>query len=88
MGAFDNLPEPNQNGLCVDCLRKDAVTRDRRFCLTCLKRRVARDNPMVGCFKGRQRTSDHKQDTGDGSPSPWGENAVRAMEEGSSAWAS
>ena len=73
------LPEPRDDGKCADCGTIDAVTRDQRFCKKCLKRRVRYDNPMIGCYKGKYRTADHKQDQD--RDNPWQQNAVRDMED-------
>lgn len=54
------------------------MTRDgRHLCLKHLKAAIARETPMVGCYRGLTRTDGHKQATGE--PGPWHENAVRAL---------
>ncbi len=73
------LPDPRKDGRCCDCAQRQAVTDDGRFCRACLKKLVARLTPMVGCFKGRQRTSGHMEDRGT-EPNPSQENAVRHLE--------
>jgi hypothetical protein len=78
------LPEPRRDGICCDCLDKPAVTNDGRWCKACLKRRIVHDTPMIGCYKGMHRRRGHKEneyETHSGSPGPWCENAVRALEE-------
>ena len=40
-----SLPDARRDGLCSDCLDKDAETRDGRFCKKCLKVRIIADNP-------------------------------------------
>ena len=39
------LPDPLPNGLCCRCERKPAVTRDGRFCKTCLRHIVRELTP-------------------------------------------
>jgi len=43
----EDLPEAHPDGVCADCSTKDAVTRDGRFCLTCLRKRLREDEPPV-----------------------------------------
>jgi uncharacterized Zn finger protein (UPF0148 family) len=65
--------------MCTEC-GKPAVTKDgRSLCLKCLRQWVNQQTPMVGCYKGMFRTSEHKQARS--SESPGCENAVRAMED-------
>ena len=65
---------------CTGC-GKPAVTRDGRdLCLKCLRKAVAKDTPMVGCWVGCHRGPNHAQ-AADREPSPWAENAVREMED-------
>ena len=45
MSAFENLPDPREDGLCIDCEIKNAVTRDNRFCKKCLRVRLFEDDP-------------------------------------------
>ncbi len=60
---------------------KPAVTRDgRNLCLKCLRDAIREETPMVGCYRGLGRSSDHRQ-AADNGGSPAGENAVRAMED-------
>lgn len=67
--------------MCADCGAKPAVTNDKRFCGKCLKRRVARDNPGSGWgHVGAGRTPDQRESP-DEDAGPWGENAIRAMED-------
>jgi hypothetical protein len=40
------LPDARADGVCVDCLGKQSVTRDGRFCLACLRKRINHDNPV------------------------------------------
>ena len=55
-----------------------------RFCEKC--KRVHLDKvkhtftPLDGCFR-KARTADQRQDHGGDGNNPWGDNAVRAMEE-------
>lgn len=41
-----NLPEARTDGICCDCLGKEAVTRDGRWCKRCLRARVEHDIPI------------------------------------------
>jgi hypothetical protein len=41
-----NLPEARADKVCVDCLGKRSVTRDGRFCLGCLRKRINKENPI------------------------------------------
>jgi hypothetical protein len=59
----ENLPDPRKDGMCCDCEKKFAETNDGRFCRGCLRRRIASITPMVGCFRGQNRTADHKENT-------------------------
>lgn len=45
-----DLPEPRSDGKCVDCEKCWSETRDRRFCLHCLRKRIAHDNPIDPVF--------------------------------------
>jgi hypothetical protein len=59
-----------------------AVTRDgRSLCLEHLREAIRQETPMTGCYRGRRRTADHRQER-ECEPSPWRENAVRALEDG------
>lgn len=40
------LPDARADGVCVDCLGKQSVTTDGRFCLACLRKRINHDNPI------------------------------------------
>jgi len=76
MKTYGELPDPRPDGLCADCQKKQAVTNDGRFCKPCLGVLIRSMTPIrytVGRSAG-------KQQAGDFEPSPWGENAVRAME--------
>ena len=80
---FDNhgtsvLPEPRGDGQCANCGKDPAVTRDRRFCHACLAILVKRLNPG-SVSHGSLRSPDHKQ-AADTEPSPWSENATKALE--------
>jgi hypothetical protein len=49
LGSSDNssgLPDAREDGVCVDCLDKQSVTTDGRFCLACLRKRINHDNPV------------------------------------------
>jgi hypothetical protein len=74
------LPEPRPDGQCANCGKEPAVTRDRRFCKSCLWILVNRLNPG-SVWHGSLRSTDHKQ-ARDTEPSPWGENALRSLEDG------
>lgn len=37
---------PRDDGICVDCLRKSAVTTDGCLCKTCLRKRIYHNNPI------------------------------------------
>ena len=64
---------------CVIC-GKVAVTRDgRSLCLAWLRRVIARETPMIGCYRGLGRTAEHRE-ARDRGPSPSQENAIRALE--------
>jgi len=39
------IPEARPDGLCADCQKEIAVTRDGRFCRKCLKARVFELSP-------------------------------------------
>lgn len=72
------MPTPTGK-TCSQC-GKPAVTRDGRdLCVKCLKAWVKDATPMVGCYVGLMRTSDHQQARDSDSPAL--ENAVRALEE-------
>ena len=76
---MDNLPDARSDGVCCDCGEKPAVTRDGRYCKTCLNRLIAHLTPMIGCNRGRFRTADHKENLHD-EASAWQENAMRNLE--------
>jgi hypothetical protein len=71
-----NLPEPRPDGKCAECVKAAAVTRDKRFCLKCLKRMIAAENPIRWT---PPRGSDHKQERAR-EDSPAREDAIRALE--------
>ncbi len=73
------LPEPRRDGKCCVCTSKDVVTKDGRFCKTCLKSFVARCSPGWTGPKGINRTADQRA-AGEWDRSPSLDNAVRAME--------
>lgn len=57
---MSDLPEPREDGLCVDCEKTQAVTTDRRWCLGCLRKRVNESTPIVSTFsdqRGRKAKS-------------------------------
>ena len=72
----EELPDPRADGKCAVCVKKDAVTTDRRFCQKCLTALVNRLNPVP---LGGWRPGGKRQ-AAETDPSPWGENAVRALE--------
>jgi len=76
----DDLPDARKDGVCCDCGKRPAVTRDGRFCRPCLGKFVRHLNPMVGCYVGMLRTPGHRQASSDDA-GPWGENAIRVMED-------
>ena len=54
------LPSPRPDGLCVDCVARDAVTRDRRYCKKCLNARIREEIPIpthVSEQRGRKARS-------------------------------
>ncbi len=59
---MSDLPKPRRDGRCCDCEARPAETQDRRFCRKCLRTRIARTTPMVGCFP-RNRSGDQKENT-------------------------
>lgn len=73
-----NLPEPRKDGVCCECGRRDAVTKDGRFCRPCLKSLVAKLSPG---WTGRSNRTSDQQQARETEPSPWQETAVRAMED-------
>lgn len=73
-------PDPRDDGYCCGCHRRVAVTRDHRFCKPCLNRVINHDTPMIGCYVGLGRTAEHRQ-SADECSSPWGENAIRCLED-------
>ena len=77
--AAPDLPDPRLDGMCAVCEKKEAVTRDGRFCAKCLKDLVVRMNPGSVVPKGVGRTAEHKEARGDVA-SPWDENNVRILE--------
>jgi hypothetical protein len=54
MIEFSKIPDPREDGLCADCMDREAVTTDGRFCKACLKRRVKHENPIEGEFKRKR----------------------------------
>jgi hypothetical protein len=76
---IDELPDPRPDGLCANCYKKPVVTRDRRFCQSCLSLLVRLRNPGSVALHSR-RTRDQKQ-AWDQEPSPATENAIRALED-------
>ena len=40
---------PREDGRCVDCSKRAAVTRDGLFCKSCLLARIEHDNPIPEC---------------------------------------
>jgi len=80
-GTEPELPAPRADGKCVECGQKPAVTRDGRYCKKCLQKIIAHLTPMIGCYAGRNRGPDHRQDRGEG-PSPSQETAIRQLEDG------
>lgn len=73
---MNDLPEPRIDGKCCLCVRKPAVTNDKRYCRFCLKRVVAKLTPMVGCYKRRGDYAHYNE--GDNSF----DNAVKVQEGG------
>jgi len=57
-----DLPEPRRDGVCCSCGQKPAVTKDGRFCKSCLKKVIAHDTPMVGCYP-KSRADDKRENT-------------------------
>jgi hypothetical protein len=55
----DSLPAPRADGRCVDCEKEIAVTRDDRFCLRCLRKRIddTTPAPVHSVFEQRGRKS-------------------------------
>jgi len=49
------LPYPRGDGYCCDCLAKLAVTKDRRFCLKCLRQRIRDETPITGMTFNEER---------------------------------
>ena len=41
---MQTLPDAREDGRCVDCEKRQAVTTDKRFCLDCLRVRVNEAN--------------------------------------------
>jgi predicted amidophosphoribosyltransferase len=75
----NSLPDPRDDGVCANCLSKPAVTRDGRFCSPCLKKMVRAMNPGATWPTRCKADQQHGYER---DPSPWGEIAVRAMEDG------
>lgn len=47
---MNQLPDAREDGWCVDCLKRKAQTTDGRFCGKCLRRRLAKANPIAEYF--------------------------------------
>ena len=82
---IERLPRIRRDGRCCVCSAEPqkVVTRDGRFCLSCLRKLIRRLSPgsvRVGPY-GR-RTREHKEDVCN-NPSGSQENAIRAMEDNS-----
>jgi hypothetical protein len=73
-----DLPDPRPDGRCARCERKEAVTRDGRFCKKCLHELVVRMSPGSVVPRGINRTGEQRQGSDGGGP--WGENNVRILE--------
>lgn len=43
---MSNLPNAREDGICCVCLKQEAVTTCRRWCLKCLKKLSATTNPI------------------------------------------
>ena len=73
------MPSPGLMRIeCVDCgVRMWGTEPKDALCVKCVVRRNKRPNAEWG--NDRHHTARHYGD-GEGDPSPWGENAVRAME--------
>ncbi len=41
-----NLPDPRPDGICCECLGRAAVTRDGRFCKSCLSQLIKQLTPI------------------------------------------
>jgi hypothetical protein len=67
-------------GICLDCSKNAAVSVEG-WCLKCLKRRLNHKFGYVPRgYTGTARPPEKRQSTND-DPSPWQENAIRAMED-------
>lgn len=76
------MPKKRSNRPCEDC-GQPTIHDDDRFCKDCRKARVAQmqaDNYLRSVPRHAGRPSE-KMQAPDMEPSPWGENAVRALEE-------
>lgn len=65
---------------CAKCGDHAVTKTGGPLCLACLRAWVSHETPMIGCFKGLQRTRDHKEAL-EPDASPWQQNAIRALEE-------
>jgi hypothetical protein len=65
MNTTNRLPDAQESGVCCDCEKRKAVTADGRFCLLCLRRRIADENPIPkGINDSRGRSSRSTKVTG------------------------
>ena len=69
--------------ICSICGKREAISREG-WCRRCLRDKLDEKFGFVsraGGHPGSLRTQDQREERG-GDPSPWGENAVRALEDG------
>lgn len=78
MGVALELPEPRADGLCAQCKCRNAKTQDGRFCRPCLRGLVCRLSP--GPVNHHRSRPAEAREAPEWEPSPWRENAVRALE--------